>query len=130
MIVVDSNVWIFAESENAPEHALAVNVLQRRLGEGLAINSVIFSEVFHHLKRIFGSVAKERVAQIIRHPLVQWLDFGKEDALAAMDLAHTHELKINDAMIARQALEEGVAVLTDNIKDFRKVRGLKVVPLQ
>lgn len=130
VIIVDSNIWIFAESESAPEHALAVDALQRHLSEGLAINAVIFSEVFHHLKRIFGGVAKERVQKIITHPAVGWLDFGADDALAAMELCDAHELKVNDAMIAQQALREGVAVLTDNTKDFKRVKGLKVVSLR
>lgn len=47
---------------------------------------------------------------------------------AAIDL--TAQLRINDALIASQALDAGARVLTDNVKDFKKVKGLKIDPLR
>ena len=34
-----------------------------------------------------------------------------------------------DAMIAQQALKLRVPILTDNVKDFRKLPKLKIIPL-
>lgn len=53
LIIVGSNVWIFAEVENAPEHKAAIEKLRTLLREGLGINAVVYSEVFHKLSRLF-----------------------------------------------------------------------------
>ncbi len=131
MIIVDSNIWIFAEIQNAPEHMLAVEKLQQFLPNGVAINAIIFSEVFHRLSRIFGSVtARERVKKIIHHPSIEWLVFEKETGENAMELSERFGIRINDALIAQQALESKASILTDNVKDFKKVGGLKVIALK
>ena len=48
----------------------------------------------------------------------------------AIELATQNKIRINDALIAQQALELRASILTDNVKDFRKVKGLKVIPLK
>ncbi len=133
MIVVDSNVWIFAESEDAPEHSAAVRKLQHFLPNGVATNAIVVSEVFHKLSNerfgIGSGLAGQRIEEILRHPSVHWMPFKRETAEQALVLAAESPLKINDALIAQQALELNAPVLTDNVKDFRKVEGLKVVAL-
>ncbi len=131
MIIVDSNVWIFAEVKDAPEHLPAVAKLERFLSEGIGINAIIFSEIFYFLSRLFSpAVARKRVETILHHPSVEWLELKKDCAEHAMELAERKTLRINDAMIAQQALMSGLPILTDNVKDFKKVNGLKVTALR
>lgn len=131
MIIVDSNVWIFAEVKGTPEHYAAIRKLQRYLREGVGINVVILSEVFHKLSRLFDmSVARRRVRTIIHHPAIEWLNVDKELADRAVELGGRKLLRINDAIIAQQAIEAKVPVLTDNVKDFRKVEKIEIVSLR
>lgn len=132
MIIVDSNVWIFAEVKDAPEHVAAVNAIQSLIAKRqIGMNVVIASETFHKIAALFGvRHASERVRIVLLHPSVRWIEFGQEVAAKAIVLAEMVGVRINDALIAQQALEQRCAVLTDNVKDFRKVKGLKVVPLR
>jgi len=131
-VIVDSNVWIFAEVKDAPEHPHAARAIQSLLEKSdIGTNVVVLSEVFHKVSSFFGpSMASERVRTALLHPSVQWLHFGQDNAAGATRLAQETGIRINDALIAQQALENGAAVLTDNVKDFRKVKGLKVIGLR
>lgn len=131
-VIVDSNVWIFAEVKDAPEHPHAVRGIQSLLGKGdIGTNVVILSEVFHKISVLFGpTLASERVCTALLHPSVQWLDFGRNIAAPATRLAQETGIRINDALIAQQALEYKAPLLTDNVKDFKRVRGLKVIALR
>jgi len=131
-VIVDSNVWIFAEVKDAPEHPAAVRAIQLLLEKGnIGTNVVILSEVFHKVSIFFGApIASERVRIALLHPSVQWLDFGQGDAADATRLAQEAGIRINDALIAQQALENKAAILTDNVRDFKKVKGLKILALR
>ncbi len=132
VMVVDSNVWIFGEVQDAPEHAAAVRAVTRVLPKGVAAtNLIITSEVFHQLARLFGaSEARRRVTNIALHPSIRWLPVSQHTVESAMAIADECKMRINDAVIAAQAIDEGASVLTDNVRDFRKVAKLKVVPLR
>ena len=48
-----------------------------------------------------------------------------------MDLSYTANIRINDAIIAQHVLDSGAeGIFTDNLKDFRKVTGLKIIALR
>ncbi len=131
LIVVDSNVWIFAETSGAPEHYLAIGKLQRYLKDEVGINAIIFSEVFHKLSVLADpATARNRLGTIIHHPAVKWLNIDEDQAGRAAELAHKKALRINDAMIAQQAIDFNLSVLTDDTKDFGKVDKLRVIALR
>ena len=67
---------------------------------------------------------------ILEHPAAEWLDCGRRTMTGAIALATRSQLRINDGLIAQQALENKAALLTDNVKDFKKVKGLKVIALR
>jgi tRNA(fMet)-specific endonuclease VapC len=62
---------------------------------------------------------------------IDCLDFDPEAAAAygrvrsALEAAG-HPIGPNDMLIAAHALSQGLVVVTDNVKEFRRVRGLKV----
>ena len=132
MIIIDSNVWIFAENENADEHSIAAQKVQTAVKTaGFGIDPIIVSETFHALSRLLGaSEAHKRVGHIVEHPVAEWLDYDQDAVLEALTLALRSKLRINDALIAQQGLEKRAPILTDNVRDFRKVRGLKVIALR
>lgn len=132
MIIVDSNIWIFSETDNSEEHAMAAEKIRDIFREsGFGINAIIVSEVYHILSRILNeNEALRRVRNILHHPLANWLPISSETALRAMELARRSHIGINDAIIARQALEVSASLLTDNVRDFRKVQQLNLIPLR
>ncbi len=131
VILVDSNIWIFAEVKGGDEHYLAVEKLRHQLGRGVVTNVIVCSDVFHLLSRMFGSaVARARLDTILNHPAVEWHEFTRTQMLEAVRLSHAKLLRINDALIAQQASELNVPILTDNVKDFRKVKGIEIIPLR
>ena len=132
MIIIDSNVWIFAEDASADEHSRAVRGVEQAVKTGeFGINSIIASEVYHRLSYVAGAAeARKRLTDIMDSPAARWLVMPVETVRRALQLSEETRLKINDAMIARQALEEKASVLTDDLRDFRKVKGLKLIPLR
>lgn len=132
MIIIDSNVWIFSENATADEHKVAAHAVYKVVGQTtFGINAIIVSEVFHALSRLLGQDdAKSRTLNIIEHPSAEWLAFSVPTAKAAITLSAYRKIKINDALIAAQTLSLKASVLTDNIKDFKKIKGLKLIKLR
>lgn len=132
MILIDSNVWIFAAREGQPEHSVAIERVGQVLGSGGAcVNDLIVSEVFHIISLLHGKPeAQRKVAAILGDALVDWLPFTRAQAMHAITLSMKSGIRINDAMLAAQAVQVGARILTDNVKDFSRVPGLKIVPLR
>jgi len=131
LIFVDSNVWIFLNMENYPEHPMSREKINYLRTEGIATNLVVVSEVFHKLSLLLDrSRALVRLTKMLDSADVSYIPTEAHTARKAVRLSAMTRLRINDAIIAEQALAIGAGVLTDNVKDFRKVRGLKVIPLR
>ncbi|MBI3412741.1 MAG: type II toxin-antitoxin system VapC family toxin [Candidatus Aenigmarchaeota archaeon] len=131
MILVDSNVWIFLNIQATPEHQAAKGKIEELRTEGIATNIIIVSEVFHQLSRMLGKAESlARVQRILDSADVSYFPLEDRLARSAIHLAATKPVRINDAIIAQQAMVLKIPVLTDNVKDFRKVNGLKVIPLR
>ncbi len=132
MIVIDSNIWIFSEIKDAPEHSKAIRAVADAVGrEQVGINPVILSETYHMLCKYYQrSQVGQRLSVILDHPSVEWLTLQRGTCSVAMKLSAQAGIRINDAMIAQQALDMKASVLTDDVRDFRKVKGLKIIPLR
>lgn len=132
MIIIDSNCFIFAENEYSEEHELAIQKIKSALSSGtFGLNIIIASETFHILSRILGiNDALTKITNIVNEPLMEWIDFSDEDFKEAARLSKSAKIRINDAMIAQSALRLKVPILTDNVKDFKKVSGLEIIPLR
>jgi predicted nucleic acid-binding protein len=131
MIIFDSNVWIFSEIINCPEHEAAVRGYRSFLEKDtIAINAIIASEVFHKLSKLFNSnLAYDRVNNILHNPSIEWLDLTRSTSIRAINMANKIKIRINDALIAEQALEFGSRLFTDD-RGFKKVEGLEIVALR
>lgn len=127
MILVDANIHIFASIAEYPEHEGATRRLREASDAGMATTPIVLSEVFHQLSRLLGArEARQRVSSSLASPRVTYLGLEPEAFPRAMDLCVRHGLRINDGLIAQQAMDAGIPVLTDNTRDFRKVPGLEV----
>lgn len=134
MIFVDSNVWIFSSIEEYPEYLKAKSTIKKliRKGERFSTNSIIVSEVFHKVYRLTDwRQARKVTHKILTSPKVIFIPIESTTVLKAINLAQTQKMKINDAVIAQHVLDsKAEGILTDNVKDFKKVSGLNVIPLR
>ncbi len=131
LIVVDSNVWIFLNMDNYPAHASAVKKVSELQNEGLVTNIIILSEVFHKLGLLLSKKeAYSRVMKILESKDVLYLPMEEDIMKKALHLSAQTGIRINDALIAAQSRTLRYVVLTDNVKDFKKVKGLKIIPLR
>ena len=132
MIIIDTNIFIFGETVGAPEREAAITKYRHAVEAGkIGVNVVIISEMFHNSQRISGrESASARVRGILSHPSVELLEFKAETIIRASVLARDFQMRINDALIAQQAIETGAAILTDNVKDFGKIKSIRVIPLR
>ena len=132
MIIVDTNIFIFGEIDSAPEHELAIQKYKNACSsDKIGTNVIILSELFH-LSRNFSGLesAASRIKNILSSPVIEFMEFSPEVILRATKLARDFQMRINDALIAQQAIETGAAILTDNVKDFKKIKSIKIIPLR
>jgi len=132
MIIIDSNIWIFGEIADAPEHEEAIKKYKESVQKDeIGINAIIASEVFHKLYRLYdANIAQERTNRILQDTSINCLNFSREMIIGAANMAKTFNLRINDALISQQAIHIGEKILTDDVKDFKKVKGLEIIPLR
>lgn len=132
MIILDSNIWIFSETLGSEEYEIANKKVREVLNtDRFGINAIIVSEVYHILSRIVGrKAAASRIKVVIEHPAAEWLDLPGQMVIDAINLSRNAQISINDAIIAEHSLYFNVPLLTDNQKDFKKVKGLKLIPLR
>ena len=133
-VFVDSNVFIFANISNYPEHEMAKKELLEliRKNAGIIVNSIIVSEVHYKLYRLVDlKTAYERVLGILSSSFVEYLPIPENTVVKAVELSFSKNLRINDAVIAQHVLDSNAdGILTDNIKDFKKVDDLPVFELR
>ena len=132
IVFVDSNIFIFASIEEYPEFKVAnEKLISLATKAKLGINSIILSEVFHKLSVIKDvRSARRKVLDILNSEYTVFIPIEERTVRKAVELAATRKIRINDAIIAQHALDSNAAIFTDNIRDFRKVRKLKVIPLR
>jgi hypothetical protein len=136
---VDTNVLVFAEMRNSPQHERALGVL-RELSEGPAgwaipwpcvyefLRVVTHPRVFHppvpvpvalgDLRAILASPSLVLLSETERH--VEILESVVRSSGATGNLVH-------DAHIAALCLEHGVTRLVTGDRDFHRFQGLEVI---
>lgn len=133
-VVVDSNIFIFANIAEYPEQETAKEKLKWLINKSctILVNPIIVSEVHYKLSRLLSAEeAYERTLKIISSGHVEYVPLGKGTVLKAIELSRSRKIRINDALIAQHALDlNAEGLVTDNTKDFVKVEGLKVIKLR
>jgi len=132
-ILVDSNIFIFANIKEYPEHPLAKAKMKELIKDyKLIVNVIIISEVQYKLFRLLGKEESfRRTNKILTSSYVEYEPTGYDTVLKASELSFKDNIRINDAIIAQHALDLNIDyIFTDNIKDFEKILDLKIVPLR
>ena len=132
MIFIDSNIFIFANIKEYPEYETAKEKIEKIVETDiLAVNPIIISEVNYKLYRLLGSKeSMKRTLKILSSEYVNYIPIEKNTVTGAVNLSYSKNIRINDAIIARHALDSNASLLTDNLKDFKKIPGLNLIPLK
>ncbi len=135
-LVLDSSAVIAAERKKQPIPKFMRAILQTHGPLDLSLSPVTVAELVHGIYRSKTPEAGRRRRQYIEelislvpvHPVTDrtaWL-VGQ---IEGQEAAKGNVLPFNDLLIAAAALEQGYAVLTDNLRHFQKIPGLNVVQL-
>ena len=135
-LVLDSSSVIAAERNSQSVASFIEAILPVHGPVKLALSPVTVAELVHGIYRAKTVEAAQRRREFIEellgiipvHPMTQqtaWL-VGR---IEGQEAAKGNVLPFNDLMIAATAIEQGYGVLTGNLRHFRMVPGLTVVPL-
>ena len=132
MIFIDSNILIFANIKEYPEYEIAKEKIEKLIENNtLGVNSIIISEVQYKLYRLLGSKeSSKRTLKILSSEYVNYIPIEKDTIIEAVNLSYSRNIRINDAIIARHAIDSNASLLTDNVKDFKKIPRLNLIPLK
>lgn len=99
--------------------------------EKIGIDSIIISEVSYKLSKIIGAEESyKRVFGLLSSIYVSYLPIEKKTIGKALNLSFKERIRINDAIIGQHALDNNSTLLTDNLKDFKRIIGLNLQPLR
>ncbi|MFA4934773.1 MAG: PIN domain-containing protein [Candidatus Methanoperedens sp.] len=131
-ILVDSNIFIFANIKEYPEYSVAKAKLKELINNHkLLINAIIVSEVQYKLYRLLGKEESfNRTKKILDSKHVGYETVEQSTILKALVFSHDNNIRINDAIIAAHAIDLKVGVFTDNTVDFEKIPDVEIIPLR
>ena len=126
--MLDTNICIYA-IKNKPQSVF--EKLQEHNPSDICISSVTYAELIHGVEKS-ASIEKNRLALSLLLSNIEILDF---DSLAAEGYGKIRaELEKKgtpigplDMMIAGHAISLGYTIVTNNLREFRRVAGLKAV---
>jgi len=135
-LVLDSSTAISAERRKQSVPDFIESILRAHGPLDLSLSPVTVAELAHGVFRARTPEAaqarrlyvEELVGLVPVHPAGKqtgWL-VGQ---IEGQEAAKGNVLPFNDLMIAAAAIEQGYAVLTGNLRHFRKIPGLTVIPL-
>jgi len=134
--VLDSSIVITAERRSLPVPSL-VAAIQTAYGEiEVALSPITVAELVHGIYRARTPEASQRRREYIQelvnlmpvHPItLQTAHLVGQ--IEGQEAAKGNVLPFNDLLIAAAAIEQGYAVLTENLHHFGKIPGVQVVKL-
>mgnify|MGYP001604471518 CR=1 FL=1 len=119
MFTLDTNVIIYFAAGD-PEIS---NFLAEHRSQVFYVPSIVVAEFLSY--PLMTSAAAERLHDFIRQTILINLDYTV--AVAAAKIRRTHRLPLADAVIAASAITTNSSLVTRNVHDFQKVKGLTIV---
>jgi len=123
LVLCDSDILIEVLDRNNQKIITALNSFGT---ENLCISSVSFSEI------IFGSKNKQhqqllesKLKTFLLINLTSFIDTTHQELILKYSLSH--KLQMQDALIAATALTFDIPLYTLNAKDFKFIKGLKLI---
>lgn len=135
-LVLDSSAVIAAERKKQSVTHFIEGILASHGSVDLSLSPVTVAELVHGIYRAKTPEAAQRRREFIEEivSLVPVYPATHQTAwlvgqIEGEEAAKGNVLPFNDLMIAAAALEQGYAVLTGNLRHFRMIPGLTVVPV-
>lgn len=135
-VVLDSSIVITGERKRLAVPQL-IETIQTAYGDiELSLSLVTVAELAHGIHRARTSEVSKRRREYIDE-LVKLVPFHPITLRTAyligqiegQEAAKGNMLPFNDLLIAAAAIEQGYAVLTENLRHFKKIPGLQVLKL-
>ena len=129
-LIIDTNVFIHAEKRD-----VAIDFMQWAHLGGAFISAITVSELLFGVHRANTPARRRRRQEFVETIIstIPALDVTTEVARAHAELlarlGPAQSIGAHDAWIGATAIYNGHAVLTDNVRDFSRLKGLTVVPL-
>ena len=132
-VVLDSSTVITAERKKLPVQQL-IEAIQQDHGEiEVSLSLVTVAELVHGIYRANSPEASQRrrayIEELVElvpiHPATKRTAF-LVGQIQGQEAAKGNVLPFNDLMIAAAAIEQGYAILTENLRHFEKIPGLVV----
>ncbi|OJI08006.1 MAG: hypothetical protein BK997_01765 [Candidatus Micrarchaeum sp. ARMAN-1] len=132
----DTSVLVYAfDSSDGVKHKACIELIDKvhSKGEKIAISSQILMELYNVITQyISNPVSADNAAAIVSDFVDAdgWikLEYSALIAKRASLTASRSKIKIWDALIAETMREYGIiTIVTENVKDFKKVPGIKVI---
>ena len=135
-VVLDSSVVITAERKSLRVPQL-VEAIQAAYGEiELSLSPVTVAELVHGIYRAQTPEVSRRRSEYIDelvgllplHPITLQTGY-LVGQMEGQEAAKGNVLPFNDLLIAAAAIEQGYAVLTENLRHFEKIPGIQILKL-
>ena len=135
-VVLDATIVITAERRSLPIPAL-MEAIQNAVGKvEVSLSPITVAELVHGIYRAKTPEASERRRKYIQElvDLVPVHDVTLQTAylvgqIEGQEASKGNVLPFNDLLIAAAAIEQGYAILTENVRHFERVPGLQVMKL-
>jgi predicted nucleic acid-binding protein len=135
-LILDSSVVIAAERRGDNVTQMLKQIVAATGDQRTVLSSVGLTELVHGIYRAQSTQARSRRDSFIRELLndVEVYPYTKETALLAGKIDGEQQsqgiiIPFGDLLIGAAALEVGYSLLTANVRHFRLIPGLTVVPL-
>ncbi|WP_417912888.1 type II toxin-antitoxin system tRNA(fMet)-specific endonuclease VapC [Candidatus Electronema sp. TJ] len=124
--MLDTNIVIYVIKRRPPEVAETFN---RHAGQ-MCVSSITFAELIHGAEKSSRPEHNMRQVEDFASRL-EVLDYGRKAALHYGDIRADLERKgatigVNDLHIAGHARSEGLTLVTNNLREFDRVAGLRL----
>lgn len=135
-VVLDSTVVITAERKTLSVLQL-VEMIHNGVGDiEVSLSPITVAELVHGIYRAKTPEVSQRRREYIRelidlipvHPITVQTAY-LVGQIEGQEAAKGNVLPFNDLLIAAAAIEQGYAIVTDNVRHFEKMPGLQIVKL-
>src|SRR3989344_8282829 len=121
MFVLDTNALIYYTTGDK----VAVHFFDTHENSLLYVPSIVVAEYLS-----YPSLTPEAMAafkQFTSKAIILNLDFSSAELAAA--IKRNYKIKLDDAIIAASSMLVGSILVTRNIRDFKKIKGLKLIEI-
>ena len=129
-VLIDSNVLVYAVELTSPNHNRAKAVLIEYCDAGACVvsaqNLAEFMFVVNRKNRATFESANQFVSNLAENAIV--VTYTEKDVLRANQICYSYNVPFFDALlVATMEREKIFTIITENVKDFKKIDWLEVI---